>query len=218
MKASRTVNKTKIILPLIFLQILIYSCRSYSPSKNEYFQNILRFQDNLNKEFADKKISPLDSVDLLNFKKLDFFPIDKKYRVVARFKKNPNPTPFEFPTNTSRTPVYVKYGDAYFTIDGKNLHLEIYQNQEALKDTVYKDYLFLPFGDKTNGNESYYSGRYIDLKIPADSTKIIIDFNKAYNPYCAYSHRWSCPLIPPANILDIEIRAGVKKFNHKKRE
>ena len=75
------------------------------------------------------------------------------------------------------------------------------------------DHLFLPFTDNTNGVETYGGGRYIDLKIPAGNT-INIDFNKAYNPYCAYSDKYSCPIPPPENHLDIEIKAGIKLTDH----
>ncbi len=206
----------KIIFSLFFIYLL-FSCsgnKIVEIDNTTYINEIHTFQQNLNDEFANPKTSPLDSIDRANFKGLNFFSIDKKYRIVAKFVKNQNPKKFEFPTNTSRTPIYIKYGDAYFRLEGKHHHLEIYQNQGNLNNEEYKDFLFLPFGDKTNAYETYGGGRYIDLKIPKDSTKIVIDFNKAYNPYCAYSHRWSCPLIPQNNQLNIKIKAGIKKFIH----
>ncbi|MCK5678470.1 MAG: DUF1684 domain-containing protein, partial [Flavobacteriaceae bacterium] len=89
--------------------------------------------------------------------------------------------------------------------------LEIYQNQKLILTTDYEDYLFLPFTDKTNGESTYGGGRYLDLKIP-DGDTTVIDFNKAYNPYCAYNHKYSCPIPPKANQLDVEINAGVKAY------
>ena len=80
-----------------------------------------------------------------------------------------------------------------------------------MQDEEYKDYLFLPFLDDTNGEGSYGGGRYIDLRIP-DSDTMIIDFNTAYNPYCAYNDRYSCPIVPRQNYLDVAIEAGVKAF------
>ena len=77
----------------------------------------------------------------------------------------------------------------------------------------YEDYLFLPFTDKTNGDSSYGGGRYLDLKLP-EGDSIIIDFNQAYNPYCAYNDKYSCPVPPKSNNLDIEVLAGVKTFKH----
>lgn len=200
---------------VLFSLLILYSCgiKKKLNTDNSYRIEIVNFQNQLNKEFSNKETSPLDSIDLLQFKKLDFFPIDKKYSIWAGFKKNEHPTPFKFPTNTKRTPIYIVYGVATFKINGQKFDLNIYQNLENLNDSIYKDYLFLPFADETNGFETYGGGRYIDLHIPKDSTKIIIDFNKAYNPYCAYSHRWSCPLVPIKNHLPIEIKAGVKKFS-----
>jgi len=206
----------KIVALLSIILFTISSCKSTKKAVDndtEYINEIIKIQDKLNAEFHNPKESPLDKKDLANFKSLDFFPINKKYRVEAKLILNKNPEVFELPTTTKRKPKYIKYGDTYFTLEGKNLHVEIYQNQANLQSEEYKDYLFLPFNDYTNGFESYGGGRYIDLHIPKDKTKIVIDFNKAYNPYCAYSHRWSCPLIPSANSLKIEIKAGVKKFH-----
>jgi uncharacterized protein (DUF1684 family) len=81
-----------------------------------------------------------------------------------------------------------------------------------LNDTVWGHYLFVPFRDKTCGHESYAAGRYLDLSIPEGTDSVWLDFNKSYNPYCAYADRWSCPLVPFENWLDVNIRAGEKKY------
>jgi len=88
--------------------------------------------------------------------------------------------------------------------------LTLYQSPTHLKEKVLEDYLFLPFTDESNGIESYGGGRYIDLKIPDDGNIIMVDFNKAYNPYCAYSTGFSCPKVPTENNLPIKILGGVK--------
>ena len=72
--------------------------------------------------------------------------------------------------------------------------------------------MFLPFSDLTSGNETYGGGRYIDLEIPKGKT-ITIDFNQAYNPYCAYNPKYSCPIVPAENELLTNVNAGVKKFH-----
>jgi hypothetical protein len=115
-------------------------------------------------------------------------------------------------TTTTRAPMYKKFAEALFVINGINCKLNIYQNIDLTKKPNYEDYLFLPFTDLTNGDESYGGGRYIDLKV-SDSDTIIIDFNKAYNPYCAYNHKYSCPIPPAENTLSVEIKAGVKKYH-----
>lgn len=171
-----------------------------------------KFQNKINSEYADAKTSPLMETDLKTFKTLDFYPLSSKYYVNAKFVKAKDEKVFEMKTSTSRKPRYIKYGTVFFSIDGVALKLNVYQDIELSKSDEYKDYLFLPFSDKTCGKESYIGGRYIDLKIPKGNT-ILIDFNKAYNPYCAYNHKYSCPIVPLENDLNVEIKAGVKTFH-----
>jgi uncharacterized protein (DUF1684 family) len=171
-----------------------------------------KFQTKINSEYADSKKSPLMEEDFKNFKGLDFYPINSKYFVIAKFKKAKNEKVFEMKTTGTRTPKYIKYGTLYFTLEGTAHKLNIYQNIELTKTEEFKDYLFLPFSDLTSGKESYIGGRYIELKIPK-GTKMAIDFNQAYNPYCAYNHKYSCPLVPLENDLKTEIKAGVKNFH-----
>ncbi|MFV5687974.1 DUF1684 domain-containing protein [Flavobacterium sp. ZT3R25] len=173
---------------------------------------VAKFQKDLNAEYADIKTSPLTSEDLAVFKALDFYPANEIFFVIAKFVRTKKEKPFEMKTSTDRKPLYVKYGEVLFTIDGKELKLNVYKNIELSKKAAYKDYLFLPFSDLTSGNESYIGGKYIDLRIPKGDT-IVIDFNTSYNPYCAYNHKYSCPKVPLENDLNIEIKAGVKKFH-----
>ena len=170
------------------------------------------FQNNLNKEYADKNESPLTEEDFKVFKSLDFYPINDKFIVEARFVRTKKEKVFEMKTSTTRLPKYKKYGELSFILDSKSFKLNVYQNIDLSKKEGYKDYLFLPFSDLTCGKESYIGGRYIDMRFPK-SEMVIIDFNKAYNPYCAYNHKYSCPIVPLENDLQIEILAGVKKFH-----
>lgn len=174
--------------------------------------SVEKFQKDLNTEYADAKTSPLTAQDLATFKSLDFYPINEKFFVIAKFIRTEDEKPFEMKTSTDRKPMYVKYGEAHFEIEGKPFQLNIYQNIELSKKEDYKDYLFLPFSDLTCGNESYIGGKYIDMKTPTGDA-IVIDFNTSYNPLCAYNSKYSCPKVPLENDLNIEIRAGVKKFH-----
>ncbi|MBU2650341.1 MAG: DUF1684 domain-containing protein [Bacteroidetes bacterium] len=196
-----------IILLLISLFIFI-STLTYSQSEAE--NEINQFRLELNKHFADTASSPLPEAEKATFRGLDLYPIDLKYRISAELIRTPGEDPFGMATTTERLPVYVKYGEAHFNLHGKDIILNIYQNIKLTESEEYRDYLFLPFNDLTNGEETYGGGRYIDLKIPAGDT-IIIDFNQAYNPYCAYNHKYSCPVPPRENRMEVEIRAGVKK-------
>jgi len=201
------------IFILTFISLIsIVSC---SQKEDLSVKDSKAFQYKINLEYADKKSSPLTDKDFIKFSSLDFFKINKELSVLADFKRTPNEKPFKMLTTTSRLVKYVKFGEAHFKIKDKSFKLNIYQNQEIINKPEYKNHLFLPFTDLTNGKESYGSGRYIDLSqedITKDN-KIVINFNKAYNPYCAYNHKYSCPIPPKENFLAIEINAGVKKFH-----
>jgi len=198
----------KTIQTLVFLMLLNFG---FGQEKFDS-ASVEKFQKELNSEYADAKTSPLTAEDLAVFKTLDFYPINEKFFVTAKFIRTEDEKPFEMKTSTDRKPLYVKYGEAHFTIDGLNYKLNIYRNIELSKKEEYKDYLFLPFSDLTSGNESYIGGKYIDMKTPKGET-IVIDFNTSYNPYCAYNPKYSCPKVPLENDLNIEIKAGVKKFH-----
>lgn len=196
----------KIIITSIFLCVSFFGNAQNS-------QSVLaaeRFQKKMNKEFKDPAQSPLPEKDRKTFKGLDFFEIDTTYNVVAEFVRTPFETPFAMPTTTDRKPIYVKYGELFFKLKGKEYKLNVYQNQHPKKEE-YKDYLFLPFTDLTNGEESYAGGRYIDMTIPR-SNRVVLDFNQAYNPYCAYSGEYSCPIPPEENNLPLAVKAGVKAY------
>lgn len=169
------------------------------------------FQREINSEYKDASKSPLKEKDLRTFNGLDFFKFDSVYVVKAQFSRTFNEKPFKMKTTTDRLPDYVKYGEISFELKGQPFKLNVYQNQDLMKKEGYEDYLFLPFLDDTNGDESYGGGRYIDMRIPEGDT-LIVDFNSAYNPYCAYNEKYSCPIVPRENYLETEVRAGVKVF------
>ncbi|MEO8233780.1 MAG: DUF1684 domain-containing protein [Flavobacterium sp.] len=195
-----------------YLSIITMLFFAISFAQDKKAETSQEFQNNLNKEYANKKESPLTDEDFKVFKSLDFYPINDKFTIEAKFIRTKKEKVFEMKTSTTRLPKYKKYGELSFVIDGKNFKLNVYQNIDLSKKEGYKDYLFLPFSDLTCGKESYIGGRYIDMRFPK-SEMVIIDFNKAYNPYCAYNHKYSCPIVPLENDLQIEILAGVKKFH-----
>lgn len=174
-------------------------------------ENALKYQKQLNEEYADPNKSPLLKEDLATFKTLNFYPVDMEYCVTAKLVRTPDEKPFKMPTTGNRKPMYVKYGELHFTLLGKSCKLDVLQSLDLMKLDEYKDYLFVPFTDLTSGNGSYGGGRYIDLRIPKGDT-IILDFNTAYNPYCAYNHSYSCPIPPQQNDLKLEVKAGVREF------
>jgi len=163
------------------------------------------------KEFRDPDASPLEKRDRKHFKGLKYYPIDLTYRVKATFVKTENPVLFKMQTTTTRQPEYLKYGEVRFVLQGQEYVLEVYQNPVLSQREEFADYLFIPFTDQTNGEETYDVGRYIDFKIPK-SDEVIVDFNLCYNPSCSYSPRFSCPIPPAANNLPLNVRAGEKRF------
>ena len=157
------------------------------------------------------KESPLPKKDCRRFKGLNFYPIDLGYCVKARFVKTENPVLFKIKTTTVRLPEYSKYGEVHFELNGEPYKLEVYHNSDIASRPGYEDYLFIPFTDQSNGKESYEGGRYLDLRKPS-SHEVIVDFNLSYNPYCAYSQNYSCPIPPEVNYLPLAIKAGEMKF------
>ncbi len=195
----------KYIVILIFLPLFTFAQKSMSKEILE----VKKFQKELNDEYFNPKETPLSKDNFTNFKGHPFFPVDLKYRVTAKFTKTKNPQPFDLPTSSGKTKSYREYGKASFTLDGKSYTLTLYQSLDLIKQTKYKDYLFLPFRDATNGKETYGGGKYMDLTIPKGNT-IILDFNTSYQPYCAYNaYDYNCPIVPEENKVPVEIRAGV---------
>ena len=200
-------KKTTILFSFLLIAACNYQDKRPLMGNTEY-------QQELNASYKDATKSPLKKKDLKTFKGLDFFPVDSTFIVIAKLTKIANAPTFEMATTTDRKPLYKEYGLLNFQLKGKDCALTIYQSQDDLSDEEYKDYLFLPFTDATSGDESYGGGRYMDAMTTdekADGT-IEINFNNTYNPYCAYNDKYSCPLTPRKNHLNIEIKAGIKVF------
>ena len=150
-------------------------------------------------------------------KYLQFFPIDEAYRVAGNFEKAKDSKWFLMETSGHEKKMYRVYGTISFTIHDTTATLNVYQAQNLMSDPKYKDYLVLMFTDKTSGNESYDVGRYLDLTTgDIKNNKVVIDFNKSYNPYCAYEKdKYNCPIPPKENNLPLAIRAGEKTYGRK---
>lgn len=172
-------------------------------------QEIENFRFTLNEDYRNPKESPLGPEGVAHFTGHSFFPADLNYRVIAKVEKLKKPEKFLMQTTTDRKPEYKKLFKLTFTLKDTVCVLYAYQNVELSKREGYENYLFLPFTDPTNGFDSYGGGRYIDLRIP-DTDSMVIDFNQCYNPYCAYSGKYSCPVPPKENRLPISIYAGIK--------
>lgn len=179
-----------------------------------YIKQITKHRKKVEKEFRKPDKSPLREW-AKDFEGNEYFEINEDYVVTATLELTPDSEPFELTTsNPDRKKWYVRYAILHFTVQGQEQTLEVYRSVALQGIAKYKDHLFLPFTDLTSGGSTYGGGRYLDLEVPEGDT-LTIDFNLAYNPYCAYrSDGWSCPIPPDANRLDVAIEAGVKYIHH----
>lgn len=145
---------------------------------------------------------------------LSFFTPDKNYVVSARFERIEEAPWFGISTSSGMKKPYRVYGILHFTLHDTSLTLHVYESKDLMQVKKYADHLFVPFTDLTNGEETYEIGRYIEImKSEITEGTCTLDFNKAYNPYCAYeSGKYSCPVPPKENNLQVAIRAGEMKF------
>jgi uncharacterized protein len=172
------------------------------------------FRDGREKEFRDKKESPLKDEDFAGFRGLNYFPVDPGFRVKAAFERTRSEKYFQMSTSSGITRKFIKFGILKFKLKRKEFALSVYQVDPAVlaENPEYGDLLFVPFKDLTSRTETYGGGRYIDIKTPKGKA-VILDFNLAYNPNCAYGgHKYNCPIPPSENSLDIAIEAGEKRF------
>ena len=156
--------------------------------------------------FKESSRSPLRAHDIIHFKNLNYYPFDPRCVFNGKIERNPKARPdyIKLPTNKGNFRKYVKHGTFRFSIDGREFVLTIYRY-------LGRSNLFLPFRDSTNGVETYENGRYLELE-DIGKNRVLIDFNTASNPYCAYNHKYTCPYANEENTLDIAIRCGEKKF------
>lgn len=192
-------------LIILLLLLAFASCKL----NEDYDSTITEHRQNIDELFANENTSPLNEKDRASFKSLDYFPIDKNFIITASLKKFDSTQYLDIKHTLNRTYQFIKWGIAYFKIKNDSCQLTIYLTAEKeLKQPM----LFIPFRDATNGVETYGGGRYLDIEMPKDSF-LTLDFNLAYNPNCAYSDNWSCPIVPDENTLIPAIPAGVKKWN-----
>lgn len=176
--------------------------------------DVKTFRDGRDREFRSREESPLKDEDFSLFRGLDYFPVDKRFRVSARFFRTPSEKYFQMPTSSGRAKKFIKFGILKFKLAGKALQLNVYQIDPAIgaKFPEYADLLFIPFKDRTSRTETYGGGRYIDIRAPRGN-RMILDFNLAYNPNCAYGRdTYNCPIPPRENTLTVSVTAGEKRY------
>ncbi|PWH86941.1 DUF1684 domain-containing protein [Brumimicrobium oceani] len=194
-------SKLKVLFILLFLPLTISTF-----AQSDYYKAIEK--DRL--QFEQKLLqtdSVLNAEEREAIQSLNHFPIDSSWVITAQFTKDKGRS-FNMPTTTSRTPRYKRIGYLHFAHNTEKFKLAVYKNL-GLKGSEYKNYVFVPFVDKNAPNLTYGGGRYLDLEMSIKDKVVIVDFNKAYNPYCVYSYRYSCPITPKENHVDVKINAGI---------
>ncbi len=158
------------------------------------------FRKQKDQSFKTHPQSPLLPNQKLSFEGLKYFPENPGMRIVGTLDENVEQTEIEMQTSTGGVQRYRREGVVTFTVDGKETAIHLYSVDDP-------NQFFVPFRDATSGQESYPAGRYLEAHRMGDGS-VMVDFNYAYNPYCAYNERWSCPVPPAENWLDVPIRAG----------
>ena len=170
-------------------------------------EKLKTFREKRDQFFKTDPQSPLKEGDRKKFKGLFYYPIDLKYAMIGpieRYPIEPKPLYTNLPTSKGTEKKYVKYGRFKFSWMRKEYVLQIYRPLGGSE-------LFLPFKDKTSEMETYPQGRYLFIE-PMPDGKMLIDFNRATNPFCEFNEKYTCPFAPEENRLEIEIRAGEKRF------
>ena len=161
------------------------------------------FRAQKNDFFQAHPQSPLLPDQQISFEGLIYFPENPALRLELPIERFAKPETVYFETTANTLAPYVKFGKIKFEVDEQHAELTIFRSAHGL---------FLPFVDALAGKETYPAGRYLEPEMLDDRT-IFVDFNLAYNPYCAYNDQWTCPITPFENRLGVEIRAGEKMFH-----
>lgn len=190
----------------ILLLLFCFASSNFASAQKDFYAESI-------KAYQEKYVDSHEVVKKDDKKYFRFFPVNKTYNVNCRFEKLTDTMGFTMKTSANTLKYYFKYGKLSFTIAGKELELFVYQSKDLMKTGRYKDYLFVPFTDLTTGDQSYGSGRYLEFyKQDIQNDRLQLDFNKAYNPYCAYSAGYKCPIPPKENALPVAVKAGEMNF------
>jgi len=190
---------------LLLLLLGPISCGRRSPAERAYVDDLGR-QRQAKDAHLRSSSGPLTPEQRAHFAGLGYFAADLDLVFEAWLQPAATPDTTTFVTSTGTRERYLRLGVLRFSHHGRACTLTMFQSLEG-------GWLFLPFADATSGRETYGAGRYVDPE-PLDGDRYRIDFNRAYNPYCAYNSNWVCPMPPVENRLPLRILAGEKSFSH----
>jgi uncharacterized protein (DUF1684 family) len=188
---------------------VLQGCTQQPPPAPAVEDPVLKARHERDLAFKRSPQSPIPERDRARFQGLDYFAVDPKLRFRVKLNRFPTPERIRMGTNTGEIRDGLRYGFFEFHAEGQDCRLLVYRMEDA--GDAGQAYLFMPFRDATTGTETYGGGRYLDL--PENTSGIYdLDFNRAYNPSCAYGTEFSCPVPPEENRLPIPIRAGEKVY------
>lgn len=180
-------------------------------AQTSFADQLTKHRETYKKELLASAGGPLKEPADLTY--IQFYTPDSTYRVTATAQLTPKAEPFEMPTYNGKTRTHVSYAILSFVLNGRKQQLTLYRNLNVIRLPEYRDYLFLPFKDATSGQATYGGGRYLDLRTgDVQNGHVTLDFNKAYNPYCAYQEGYPCPIPPKNNVLSVSVNAGEKAY------
>ena len=206
MKFSHLIS---IVFVLGIVGFIFYSI-SGGESKEEFAKQMQQKREEKELFMKSDAGSPFKTDSTIKFTTLHYFLPDINFRISANLIPIEHKKVVVLPTSDGLEKKYLEYAYAEFKLEGKENKLLILEIMDA---GPYRGTLFLAFADETSARETYGAGRYLDLKKVPGATSITLDFNQAYNPYCAYSDKFSCPFPPKDNILKVAINAGEKSYH-----
>lgn len=193
----------------LFIVLFVFCGKKYSPREKLIVDNILKQRHEKDSLFVAAEWSPLKEEDKKSFSGLNYFTPDLSFRFTGSITRYDSTIRDTIMGTRGDIRPALKYGYFPFHYKGHEYHLQVYKILRD--DPVYQKYLFLGFTDATTGKMTYETGRYIDLSENSENY-YTVDFNLAYNPYCAYNHRYTCAIPPLENQLPFAVKAGEKKF------
>lgn len=192
------------MIAIVALTLLLLNA-SFAQASDAYLESVIAHRASVDAEFRNPDTSPLLDSTIARFEGLDYFEIDPSLRIEAHFTPATDSTAFRMPAFNGTFMEFAKYGNVAFTMpDGRVVNLSMFQRVGTIAGMFSA---LLPFRDLTNGETTYSGGRYIDYELPLNDS-FVVDFNLAFNPYCAYDPTYACPIPPGENSLDHLVRAG----------
>ncbi|WP_187263076.1 DUF1684 domain-containing protein [Pontibacter beigongshangensis] len=194
------------------LLVLFYFVRESFFNDDNYIKPLLKEREDKDLTFRSRDNTPFESEDRQKFRNLVYYEPNTAYRIKADVKRLEKQDTLHMPLTDGNTEAYLRYAIATFKLEGQPQQLTLYKKIAKGEE---EETFFVPFTDKTNGFDTYGGGRYLDIPFKEDPKTVLLDFNRAYSPFCAYNPEYVCPVPPRDNHLPVAIPAGEKTYEHK---